>query len=150
MTLKDLENYLHENIPISKAMGITALEVSKNKVTLQANFKKNINHKKTAFGGSLHAVCALSCWSLLYVNLEQFQPCEIIIAQSNVNYLAPVTEDFKAICTFPEKADWDKFLKAFVSKKKGRIALKSQIYQKEQLAVEFTGVFAAIVPISKC
>lgn len=139
-----LEQYIHQNIPISAAMGIRVLEASNQKVVLAAPFAKNINHKKTVFGGSLHAVCALACWSIMHLNLKEIAPVDIVIAQSTVDFLVPVTEDFQAVCIRPEDDSWSRFLKTLNSKGKARIELDATIRQVDKKAVAFHAVFAAL------
>lgn len=95
-----LKTYLQSHIPISEAMGVCVEHASKEKVILTAPFANNINHKKTVFGGSLHAVATLACWSLLHLNLEEVQ---IVITRSEVDYRAPVDGDFKAECVLQER-----------------------------------------------
>lgn len=143
MPEKKIEAYLHEHIPISKAMGIHVTQASKNKVVLAAPFANNINHKQTVFGGSLHAVATLACWSLLYVNLSQ-EPVQIVIAKSEINYIAPVDADFTVECLLPEKESWDKFIKQLDAKGKARIQLSAQIHHKERLCVDYQGIFVAL------
>src|ERR1700744_1244487 len=102
-----LEDYLLQHIPISAAIGIKVASASTQKVILSAPFLNNINHKNTVFGGSLHAVATLACWSLLHMNLlglseKKFQ---IVIASSEVLYTAPVISDFKAECSTPDSLE---------------------------------------------
>src|SRR5665647_2180784 len=106
MTSKEklIEAYLYENIPLSEAMGIKVEYASLDKIILKAPLKNNINHKKTVFGGSLHAVSTLACWCLLYVNLAiaSKDVLQIVITKSEVNYISPVNDDFKVECLMPE------------------------------------------------
>jgi thioesterase domain-containing protein len=144
MKKKEIEKYLHQYIPISYAMGIQVISASFQEVTLFAPFTNNINHKKTVFGGSLHAVATLACWSLLHLNLQDLNPLDLVITHSNVKYLFPVTTDFQAQCQIPEREVWQRFLKILTLKGKSRIDLQAKIFQNEQLAVDYQGTFAAI------
>ncbi len=141
-----LEKYLLEHIPITAAMGIKVELASTQKIILCAPLSNNINHKNTVFGGSLHAVATLACWSLLHVNLESFcdDNFQIVIASSHVNYLAPVEIDFKVECNMAEPMEWDRFMKILLKKGKARINLKSKIFNGDQLCVDYTGVFVAL------
>lgn len=140
----ELENYLLEHIPISSAMGVSVYSASPKKIVLSAPFSNNINHKKTVFGGSLHAVTTLACWSVLHVNLAELHNVQIVIASSEIAYLAPVASDFKAECCLPELGDWGRFLKILEKKGKARVKLNAKIFQGHQLCVEYSGVFAAL------
>jgi len=142
----DLEKYLLKNIPISSSIGVRVDISSSEKVVLEAPFLNNINHKQTVFGGSLHAVTTLACWSLLHINLTALfkDPIQIVIASSEVKYLAPVTSDFKAECLHPDIDSWERFLAILRRKGKARLQLNAKIFEKDQLCVDYSGVFVAI------
>ncbi len=119
MQSQDLEKYLLEHIPISAAMGVRVETSTAAKTVLSAPFSNNINHKKTVFGGSLHAVATLACWSFLHVNLIELidDSMQIVIASSEIQYIAPVSTDFKAECHQPAAEEWERFLT--ILRKKG-------------------------------
>ena len=147
MDLKsDLQHYLQTHIPISAAMGVTVRDASFQRIVLSAPFSNNINHKKTVFGGSLHAVATLACWSFLHVNLagKYKESVELVISKSNVDYIVPVVADFEAECIWPAENDWLRFIKILEKKGKARITLKSKIYQSDKLCVDYSGVFVGI------
>lgn len=48
-----LRNYLHDHIPLSKAMGVDAITVSVDEVVLSAPLEPNINHRQTALAAAL-------------------------------------------------------------------------------------------------
>ena len=142
---KSLEDYLHKNIPISQAMGIKVVEALSQKVKLKAPFLNNINHKKTVFGGSLHAVATLACWSILHLHLKDEKASyQIVITKSEVDYLLPVDSDFTAECDMCKEASWQRFLKMLHAKGKAKIQLSAKIYQKDSLCVDYIGTFAAL------
>lgn len=145
---KDIKNelveYLHQHIPISSAMGVEVVVASLAEIKLIAPFSNNINHKKTVFGGSLHAVATLACWCLLHLNLKDAHAADIVITNSNVDYLAPVNSDFVACCELPDDSTWKRFNDTLKHKGRARIQLKAQIFQNEKLAVDYTGTFAAL------
>lgn len=143
---KQIEEYLYTHIPVAMAMGIKVEEASPQRVILTAPLDVNINHKQTVFGGSLHAVATLACWSLLYINLRLVRKddVQIVIASSNVDYLAPIDADFRVECCVPNEAIWERFIKMLESKGKARIQLSSTIVHKGRLAVDYRGMFVAI------
>jgi thioesterase domain-containing protein len=125
-------------------MGIGVDHMSPEKIILWAPFEKNINHKKTVFGGSLHSVAALCCWSLIHMHLLALeQKYQIVITKSVVEYTAPVTSDFKAECCLPGAKQWDHFINTLQKRGKARITLHAKICQEDNLCVDFTGVYAA-------
>lgn len=144
-----LEHYLRQHIPLSEAMGVRVKSCSSSHIILSAPFENNINHKKTVFGGSLHAVATLACWSLLHVNLSDFEHVQIVIASSEISYLAPVNTDFKAECSMPDRSDWEKFQKTLQRKGKARIKLRATVVQSSKLCVDYHGVFVAVRTIGQ-
>ena len=142
----ELQDYLHRHIPISSAMGVKVSEATTGRVVLSAPLNININHQSTVFGGSLHAVATLACWSLLHLNLnKKFDSSkQIVITESKINYLAPVTNDFFVECDMVDPNEWERFSLIFEKKGKGRIMLQSKIYMESNLCVDYTGTFAAM------
>lgn len=137
-----LENYLLRHIPITSAMGVKVEQASSQQIILTAPKMNNINHKKTVFGGSLHAVATLACWSLLHVNLiETFDTeYQIVIASSQISYDFPVSADFKAVCNMPEQVNWERFKTILKKKGKARLELSATIVQDLQLCVSYSFV----------
>ena len=142
-----LENYLHSHIPLSKAMEIKVALASSKQIILTSPLSVNINHQKTAFGGSLHNLATLACWSLVHINLQGLEDrgVHIVIAESHIHYHLPIDSDFQAVCDFPLPEQWIKFLNILEAKKKGRIKLNAQIYQNNLLCVSYTGTFVAML-----
>jgi thioesterase domain-containing protein len=50
MSSADLQQYLHEHIPLSKAMSVKVVSVDLDTVMLSAPLQPNINHRETVFG----------------------------------------------------------------------------------------------------
>lgn len=143
--LKHLQSYLERNIPISAALGAKVLEIGTDTLSVGAPLGANINHKLTVFGGSLQAVATLACWSLLHHKLRgEADPGEIVIMNSTIDYTKPVTGDFVATAFLPHDKSWQQFIRTFERRGKARVQLTAQIYQGEELAVDYTGTFAAL------
>ena len=142
MDIQAIEQYLFDHIPISKALGVKVLEVTSDQVILFGEFLNNINHKKTAFGGSLHAIATLSCWTFLFSRLHHITS-EIVIMKSTVTFQHSVTRDFQVKAFLSNSSRWYQFEKVLKAKGKSKISLRAQIFQNEKPAVEFDGVFAA-------
>jgi thioesterase domain-containing protein len=139
-----LQTYLAEQIPLSAAIGVKVVSASPRKVVLSAPLSNNINHKKTAFGGSLHAVATLACWSLLHLNIGSSY--QIVIANSETDFLSPVTTDFIAACTMPGEEEWARFCKTLQRRGKARLQLTANISCNtlscnKQPAVVYSGQF---------
>jgi thioesterase domain-containing protein len=70
MQASELEDYLYQQIPISKQIGISVMSAGTNHVLLAAPLNPNINHCDTVFGGSASAVAILAAWSLIHLRLS--------------------------------------------------------------------------------
>ena len=142
---QQLESILHVEIPITQAMQIKVLDCSEIEVLLSAPLEPNINHKQTAFGGSLYSVAVLSGWSMVYVLLSRLGiNAQIVIHQSEISYLAPVATAIEAHCELSSDTDIEKFNKLMLRKGRARLKLKSRIVSEGKDAVVFDGVYVCI------
>ena len=57
--LHDTERFLHEQIPLTKAMEVTLESYDGSQLVVTAPLEPNYNHLGTAFGGSLSALTTL-------------------------------------------------------------------------------------------
>ena len=145
MNTKSLEEYLHEHIPLSKAMQVSVIEVTPNKVVLNAPLLPNINHIGTAFGGSESAAAILAAWSLLHARLDSTGiPCTIIIQRHSIDYEQPVPEGFTAHSYLTKIESWERFIRTLQTHGKARINISSIIECDAQQAASFEGDFIAI------
>ena len=102
----EIEQYLHEHIPMSKAMAVVVEAIAETGVTLSAPLAPNINHRHTAFGGSISTLAILSAWTAVHVGLLREQvPCRIVIQRNSVEYLGPIEGDFQARWLSPTPVD---------------------------------------------
>lgn len=145
MNTKSLEEYLHEHIPLSKAMQASVIEANPNKVILSAPLLPNINHIGTAFGGSESAAAILAAWSLLHVRLDSVAtPCTIIIQRHSIDYEQPVSKDFTAQAHLTKPEGWERFIRTLEAHGRARINISSIIKSDAQQAASFEGDFIAI------
>jgi thioesterase domain-containing protein len=138
--LRRLQATLHAEIPISEEIGITVGAYDDGCLALHAPLAPNINHKDTAFAGSLNAVATLAGWSLIWLLLDEARlPGKIVIQDSAIEYLRPVTSDFAARCRLPEADELSRFLMILRKKARARLQLQATISQEDRMAVRFSG-----------
>ena len=65
-----VEAYLHEHIPLSAAMGTRVVRADPAEVRLEAPLEPNLNHRATAFGGSVAALAILAGWTVVHLRLR--------------------------------------------------------------------------------
>lgn len=145
MNTSELEKYLFNSVPIAQSLGIKVIEVESQHVSTSTPIQPNKNHLNTVFGGSSSMVCILTAWSL-FQNwiITNHLDGQIMIRKQTVNYFKPITSDFVCDAYFNDDLDWDAFLNTFDRMHKARLGITARIYQDEQLAVEFEGVFVLL------
>jgi thioesterase domain-containing protein len=144
MEAKEFENFLHEQIPITKAMSFSVLEFSSKKVRLKAKLEPNINHKSTAFGGSINSLLTICGWAMVYANIKTLDStAHIVVHKSSINYLAPINDDFTAECILDDENIINSFFNSYVKHKKGRLKLNVACISEEKVAAEYVGQYVA-------
>ena len=142
-----LERYLHEQIPLSAAMGVRVRLALPEWVQLSAPLAPNVNHADTAFGGSAAALATLSGWALLHVRLSREPlPARLVIQRSSVQYERPIPGDFQADCRFADEAAWARFRTTLLRHGRARLRLAASIGYEGQPAAAFSGDFVALRP----
>lgn len=145
MNPHELERYLHDHIPLSKAMRITVVRAQPDQVILSAPLAPNINHRETVFGGSSSAVAILAAWSLIHFRLraENLSP-RLVIQRNTMNYDRPISGDFTVRATLHCEAAWESFKRMLRRKGRARIAVDCLLEFAGEAAGRFEGEFVAL------
>jgi thioesterase domain-containing protein len=145
MTLTELERYLHDHIPLSRAMQVRVVEIQSTSVTLGAPLAPNINHRDTVFGGSASALAILSAWSLLHTRLTaRGLPSRLVIQRNAMEYQLPILGDFTATAAIVDMQAWDLFLRMLQRKDKARISVASVLHSDGKQVGQLDGEFVAL------
>lgn len=145
MERQELEQFLHEHIPLSKAIGIEVQESNSECVVLSAPLIPNLNHQSTVFGGSASAVAILSAWALLYVRLRQAGlQSRLVIQKNTMVYERPIADKFVASSSVGDPSAWKKFQEVFQRKRRARISVKVTIQCNGEKVGEMNGDFVAL------
>jgi thioesterase domain-containing protein len=140
-----VEQYLHQHIPLSGAMAISVDSIDESGIMLSAPLLPNINHRSTAFGGSISTLAILSAWTFVHVRLQTLAiPCRIVIQSNSMEYVSPIEAEFQAHCLNPPQQNWERFIAAVSKRGKGRIALTAEVYSHGVLSAIFHGEYVAI------
>jgi thioesterase domain-containing protein len=142
------ETFAHE-IPITRHLGITVASYNSESLILTAPLKQNINHKATAFAGSLNSLVTLAGWGLIWLMLKELDiAAKTVIQDSTTRYIRPVTRDFSARCHKPDASQIARFEKMLREKGKARLELHVAVYEGEAIAVSFIGRYVSFVDMS--
>src|SRR3954464_5483480 len=136
------EKFLHEQIPITRAMGLRVVAHDDTGFTVEAPVALNSNHLRTGFGGSINAVATLAAYGFLWVELND-AAVPVVVAQSSIRFLRPVRETIRATCLRPVADELESFRSQFREKRKARIALRVHVTEADEIAAEFEGHFVA-------
>lgn len=147
MTTRGLEAFLHEKIPLTKAMGLRVAESDARRLVLEAPLDKNVNHLGTAFGGSLHALPTLVCYAALWTLLREAGiDGHVVVKRSAASYRQPVKARLRAVCVRPPAALVKEFIADLRRHRKARMELTAIVEGADgKPAVEFDGSFVAVV-----
>ncbi|HEY4646420.1 MAG TPA: thioesterase domain-containing protein [Steroidobacteraceae bacterium] len=145
LSATQLENRILSDIPLARHIGMRVVQFDGHTLVLSAPLAVNSNHKGTAFGGSLFSLAVLAGWGLITLKLaERGVEGELVIQESRVSYLLPVTGELVARASLPDDQALNRFLTAVDRYRKGRIRLNVSIEQGGRKAVRFEGTFALL------
>src|SRR5882724_10260213 len=131
--LEAAEKFLHEQIPITRAMGLRVVANDESGFTVEAPVALNSNHLGTAFGGSVNAVATLAAYGFLWLELNDSN-VHVVVAESSIRFLRPVRETIRAICLRPAADDLAAFRTQFAAKRKARINLYVKVVEADETA----------------
>jgi thioesterase domain-containing protein len=147
VTLEEITPYLHEHIPLSRQLGAVAEAWDGTSVRLGAPLAPNINHRSTAFGGSLSALAILSGWVLVHLALrERGLETWLVIQRSEFDFEKPVDGDFTATTALPPAAEWDRFLATLKRHRRARVSVTTSLRSAAGVVGAHRGAYVAVVP----
>ena len=145
MTFDETTAYLHEHIPITRSLGVRVERYDDQSVRLAAPLARNLNHRATAFGGSLSSIAILSGWLLLHLQLrERGIANRLVIQRSAFDFEAPVDGDFAATSSLPPPATWSRFLATLSRHRAARVTVSSTIASASGIGGRHEGTYVAV------
>ena len=145
MSPTELEQYLHDHIPISKAMQVAVVSVQPDGIVLSAPLAPNINHRDTVFGGSASAVAILAAWSLLHTRLVASGiSSRLVIQRNTMSYELPISGTFTARSFISSGVGWESFLRMLTRKGRARVTVSCALEYAGQAVGHFEGKFVAL------
>ncbi|WAC17917.1 YiiD C-terminal domain-containing protein [Luteolibacter sp. SL250] len=137
------ERFLHEQIPLTRAMGVRVARFDEEGLVLTAPLEPNHNHLGTAFGGSLSAIATLTGYALLWLELGD-RDSHIVIKGSSLKFRHPVRGEIRAVCPRIDAEALAAFRGKFARTGKAGISLRVAIVENGVECVEFEGLFVAL------
>jgi thioesterase domain-containing protein len=94
--LRRLEAFLHDKIPLTRAMGVRVVGDSRAGFAVEAPVAANHNHLHTAFGGSINAVATLAAYAFLWLRIHDEQT-HVVVRESSIQFVRPVRHMIRAL-----------------------------------------------------
>src|SRR5690554_8206547 len=114
-------SWLKTQIPLLEHLGIDCLSWDGTSLAIPTPLAPNVNDKGTGFGGSQAAIATVAGWCLTTLLLkEQGLEADVVIADSHLQYLRPVTADFSTRVSLPDAAAGDELLLRLPQAGKGK------------------------------
>lgn len=141
--LRKIEGFLHEKIPLTRAMALHVESYDDQQLVLTAPLEINHNHLGTAFGGSLAAMAMVAGYALVWLMLGGREG-HVVVRDASINFRRPVRGILRAVCERPDEATLAEFRMKFASAGSAHLRLKVSVEQDSRVAVSFEGTFVAM------
>lgn len=139
------QQWLSDAIPMVRALGISEVTRQGDTLIWELSLQPNLNDKGTGFGGALTAQTTLQgwCWVTLWLR-ERGLARDVVVAEATQRFLAPVTGDYRLVCTPDDPNGPAQLAGKLAERGKGRISLTHQLYCGETLCLEANGSYAVL------
>ena len=95
-------------MPPVAAMDVAIASADGDSLCLSAPLARHVNDKGCAFGGSLVSLMTLAGWGLVTLKARAAGvDADVFVADSQVDYLAPLFADLRAEAKLAEGGDWE-------------------------------------------
>jgi thioesterase domain-containing protein len=142
----EITAYIHEHIPLTWHLGAQVQIYDGKKVVVAAPLAPNLNHRNTAFGGSISALGILSGWALIFMKLREYGiRNRLVIQKSSFDFLELVADNFTATSALPSEEEWQKFLRILKKHGRARITIMSMIESPAGTGGTHKGTYVALL-----
>ncbi|MGE6605116.1 YiiD C-terminal domain-containing protein [Halomonas sp. NPDC076908] len=143
--LAAFQRWLSDAIPMVSALGISEVTRQGDALTWELSLQPNLNDKGTGFGGALTAQTTLQgwCWVTLWLR-ERGLARDVVVAEATQRFFAPVTGDYRLVCTPDHPAGPEQLASRLAERGKGRISLTHQLYCGDTLCLEANGSYVVL------
>jgi thioesterase domain-containing protein len=132
-------------MPLAAGMAIHVLEAGPDGVVIEAPIEPNLNHRSTAFGGSVAALAILAGWTLVHLGLRaEGLSAQTVIQKSAVRFDAPIHGAFRAVSRSVPSRDWERFTRSLARRGKGRVHVRVSIEAGGAEVASFEGAYVAL------
>lgn len=141
----DFLAWLRPQIPLLEHLGIESLSWDGLSLEVPTPLAPNVNDKGTGFGGSQAAIATVAGWCLATLCLkERGLECDVVIADSHLKYLKPVTGDFLTRVSLADPGVADALAARVEERGKGRLELVVEVVCDGLVCMRLEGIYVAI------
>lgn len=143
-SLEQLADRIRRQIPITKHLDFSfALE--NGLLVTCASLASNVNHRGTAFGGSLSMLFTLTGWARTALMLQDLGlEAQIVVQDVYVDYNLPVEHDIRIRCLDPGELAARKVHFMLTRWGKARLTIRCAVEEDGQELVSFKGRYVAL------
>ena len=145
---EDIQAYIYEHIPIVKQNHFRIEVGDAPYVTVTARLCDHVNHRQTAFGGSISTSLILCSWASVRCILKTrgIDDGGIVIQTQRVDFAKPVAGDFSARVVPLREETINRFIAMLEKFGKGRLKVEARVTQESDSVhrATFIGEFVVI------
>jgi thioesterase domain-containing protein len=147
--LEELEGLIVEKMPITEHLEFSLATDEQGRLRASAPLQPNANHMGSAFGGSLSMLATVTGWAMMHQVVQDAvedmkRRVEVMIQESDIEYMRPVYENISVICERPDEDALDRFQQMLDRWGRARLDLKCKIDAAGERAVTFIGSYVAL------
>lgn len=151
--LEELECLIVEKMPITQHLEFELAADDQGRLRASAPLQPNVNHMGSAFGGSLSMLATVTGWAMMHQLVQDAmedamedmrERVEVMIQESDIEYLRPVYENISVICEPPDEDAKERFQEMLDRWGRARLDLECKINAAGERAVTFIGRYVAL------
>jgi thioesterase domain-containing protein len=147
MTETELQAYLHEKIPITRAMGFAVAASTPERISIAVPISLNGNHQGTAFGGSISAALTTVAWACVHIAARELdRDAVVVVRDGTTHYDRPLTEDFVAEAVYLTEHERHRMEHRYARSGRVKVKHSSRIVIGDEVAASFSGSFVILSP----
>lgn len=145
MTPSELTHLLHQEIPLTQALGLAVEMAENNRIRVIGPFEPNRNLHGTVFAGSIYCFATLAGWCLVHNYCHQLGlNASVVLRHADIRYQRPLTGNPMAEAWLPDPAEVEQFLHGLRSKGRGKLLVPAELKEGELVAARFHGEYVAL------
>lgn len=118
----------YRGMPPVAAMDLSIASADAASLVLSAPLARHVNDKGCAFGGSLVSLMTLAGWGLVTLKARAAGvDADVFVADSQVDYLAPLFDDLRAEARIAGDGDWDGFAAGLRERGRAHVHIDAQV-----------------------